>query len=266
MELVFCMPACCCCCCCFVRTIVFLSVRQKQGTRSGSHMGNTNQITENTLFKTGGHTTRVVGFTYVSLAFWSSRERRKTGCEMLSQMGEEKDYQDTEAESGWPTGAPLWQLDWPTADSLLEQPLPPHGRYVMAQRCLTCRDIYTLCQTTQTPFPNFSPALSTKKIARSLAQTKPSVFWPAIGGYITVLGLQRKTCTRHSGSSYQELGRIEELPFPLEFNMGKTFYAFTFSFSAFSSSVHTHVKASRSNCALSNTRWSDFSGLFFLLS
>lgn len=47
---------------------------------------------------------------------------------MFSQPGEEKDYQDREVESGWPTSTTLQQLHHPTTFVLVEQPLRAHGR------------------------------------------------------------------------------------------------------------------------------------------
>lgn len=82
-----------------------------------------------------------------------------------------------------------------------------------------------------------------------------------------VVGLQMKTSgTRRSGSTYQALGRVGKLPFLLEVSKGKAFSAFTFSLSAFPTSLHPRVKASHNNCASGNTCWSEFSCVFFLLS
>lgn len=164
----------------------FLSVRQKQGIWSGSHMVNTKANQR-------GYSSRLVGtleglcpsLPCISSALWSSRQRRQTGCEMLSQPGEGKDYQDTEVESGWPVSTALQQL---------HQPLHPHGRRSWPRDAWHTEPCTTPAKPLQ-PHPQTSLQLPILKILHhhSLAQTKPSVFWPAVEGLTTVVGLQRKT-------------------------------------------------------------------------
>lgn len=81
----------------------------------------------------------------------------------------------------------------PTAFSLVEQPLHPHGRMSWPSD-IWHPDPHTTPAKTLQPHPQTSLQLPTPKILHHhcLAQTKPSVFWPAIEGWTTVVGLHRK--------------------------------------------------------------------------
>jgi len=64
-----------------VKTMEFLSVRWKRGMWSGSHMVNTKANYRGySLQNWWAHYKGCVLLLCVSLAFWSSRQRRQTGC------------------------------------------------------------------------------------------------------------------------------------------------------------------------------------------
>lgn len=139
---------------------------------------------------------------------------------------------------------------------------------VLAQRCLAYRDMHCPCQTAPTSSPNHSSAPDTENITPpqygpNQAFSISACYWGTYycGGFIKE-NLRYQAFWKH----YKELGRVGKLPFLLEFYTGKAFSAFTFNFSAFSASLHTHVKASHNNCTLGNSHWSNFSCPFFLLS
>lgn len=192
---------------------------------------------------------------------WSSRQRRKTGCDMLFQPGEEKDYQDMEVESGWPTIPALQQLQQLITFFVMKQPLHTPGErrgpeMPGIQSCASPLQNYS----SPIPKPLFSSQHQKDCIIR--VWCKPHLQCLAFHWRVYYCQF---TDTRHSGSSYQEAGTVGKLPFSLEFNTKKDFLLSPLAFLLFCASLHIHMKARRSNSSLSSTCLSNFSCLFFHL-
>lgn len=188
----------------------FLSLRQKQRAWSGSH-------TVNAKANHSGYTPQNWWAHYKGCALCSLASHQS-----LNQQAEKENWVWYALSSRRREG--LWRFnvaDLPSQPSSISNSWLPsfvmgshgrHGENTVAQKCLAYRAVHHPCRSTLAQFPNLSSAPSTKKIASS--QFGANHTFNILACYWG-MHYHQFTDTRHSGSSFQEVGTVRKLSFSL---------------------------------------------------